>query len=83
VALQRGESREVTIPIPLQQLTYWDVSHHRWVLERNNVEVRVGSSSSDIRMRTTLAIGPVAVASAGGAALASHRDNQEKPAKLR
>jgi beta-glucosidase len=58
VTVPSGASREVALDVPLQRLAYWDETDKRFVLERDRVEFRAGSSSADIRLRQVLAIGP-------------------------
>ncbi|WP_419992550.1 glycoside hydrolase family 3 C-terminal domain-containing protein [Streptomyces boninensis] len=54
VELKPGQSRTVTLPLAREDLAHWDVTRSRWVVERSAYEVMVGSSSGDIRGRTTL-----------------------------
>ncbi len=58
VSLKPGESRTVTLPISSDQLAYWNESTHGWVTERDRVDLRVGASSSDIRLHKVLAVQP-------------------------
>jgi beta-glucosidase len=50
VSLKPGESKKVTISLPVSQLRYWDAKIHDWRLERGEIQVMIGSSSSDIRL---------------------------------
>jgi beta-glucosidase len=54
VVLRPGQTRTVTLPLSRDDLAHWDVTRSRWVVERSAYEVMVGSSSADIRGRTTL-----------------------------
>lgn len=56
VTLKAGETRNVTLYIPYENLTYWDVDTHSWQLEHGTVELLLGSSSADIRLTTTTEI---------------------------
>jgi beta-glucosidase len=56
VALGPAESKVVTLPLAATDLAYWDVSRHAFVVEPESVELRVGSSSSDIKLTKTLRI---------------------------
>jgi beta-glucosidase len=51
VALSPGQTRTVTFPLAASSLAYWDAATHRWVVESEPVEVEIGASSSDIRLR--------------------------------
>ncbi|MEE4214418.1 MAG: glycoside hydrolase family 3 C-terminal domain-containing protein [Bacteroidales bacterium] len=49
-----GESIRVSIPLEADELRYWNVEEHRFVLEKGTVNVMVGASSEDIRLRGEL-----------------------------
>ena len=49
VSLGAGESRKVTLEIPVSELRYWDVEADGWALEHDTVELLLGSASDDIR----------------------------------
>jgi beta-glucosidase len=50
VSLKAGESKSVTMMLPISQLRYWDDKTHGWRLESGKIQVMLGSSSSDIRL---------------------------------
>ena len=54
VHLEPGKSKTVTLPLAANALRYWDTATHQWVLEPEQVEVRVGASSDDIRQKATV-----------------------------
>ena len=54
VPLQPGESKDVTIALDPQSLSYWDVTSRAWVAPAGNVPILVGASSADIRLRGTV-----------------------------
>jgi beta-glucosidase len=56
VHLAPGESRQVTLPLPADSLRYWDDASQRWILENDQAEIRVGSSSDDIRLKSSVQI---------------------------
>ena len=56
IHLKPGESRTVTLPLTVKALAYWDESTNQFVTESDQVEIRVGASSTDIRLRDSLAI---------------------------
>lgn len=58
VHLAPGESKTVTLPLKADALRYWDDATHRWVLEADRVEVRVGASSDDIRLKAMVNVTP-------------------------
>lgn len=54
VTLKPGQTRTVEFSVPASSLTYWNPATHRWVVETEAVEVTVGGSSADIRLRRTI-----------------------------
>lgn len=56
LTLAPGETRAVQVPLPISTLAYWDESGHRWVVEADQVRVRVGGSSADLRVAKTIQI---------------------------
>jgi beta-glucosidase len=56
VMLKPGETKQVTISLPVKQLSYYDVSVHKFVVAPGVFNVMVGSSSDDIRLRTDLEV---------------------------
>lgn len=51
IPVKKGESVTVTIPVKASDLTYWDAAGKSWVLEPGRINLSVGSSSSDIRLK--------------------------------
>ena len=56
VMLKPGETKQVTISLPVNQLSYYDVSVHKFIVAPGVFSVMVGSSSDDIRLRTDLEV---------------------------
>jgi beta-glucosidase len=56
VMLKPGETKQVTISLPVTQLSYYDVTMHKFIVAPGVFNVMVGSSSDDIRLRTDLEI---------------------------
>src|SRR4030095_12910289 len=56
VALRPGEMRTVTIELKADQLAYWNVSRHKFVVESDAVQLMIGSSSADIKLRKTIKV---------------------------
>jgi beta-glucosidase len=56
--LNPGESKKVTIPLPVTSLMYWHPVKNCWVLPEGTVSVEVGFSEHDIRQRTILPVLP-------------------------
>jgi beta-glucosidase len=58
VTLDAGETKTVTLEIPVSELRYWDESKTTdgWTLENGEIELQLGSASDDIRLKTTVTI---------------------------
>jgi beta-glucosidase len=50
VTLKASESKTITLSVPVDQLRYWDEKAYDWKLENGDLELLIGSSSSDIRL---------------------------------
>jgi beta-glucosidase len=59
VTMAPGESRVLTIHVGSRQLSYWSIDTHDWTLAVGARPLYVGSSSRDIRLQTTSAVGPI------------------------
>lgn len=57
VHLARGETRTVGIPLKAQSLAYWDESKNAFHVEAEPVELLLGSSSADIKLKHTITVG--------------------------
>jgi beta-glucosidase len=56
VSLQPGQTRTVSFKLPPSALAYWNPESHAWVVEPEAVELQVGASSSDIRVRRQITV---------------------------
>ncbi len=56
VTLKAGETRKVTLKVPVSELRYWDEQTNRWALEDGNIELLLGSASNDIRLKAQVEI---------------------------
>jgi beta-glucosidase len=56
VAFQPGEQKTVEIPLTAKSLAYWDEGKHAFTVEGGEIEVRVGGSSADERLKTTVTV---------------------------
>ena len=56
IKLAAGETRRVTLEVPVDNLRYWSEEQGGWALEHGTVEILVGSASDDIRLKTTVKI---------------------------
>ena len=56
VTLKPNETKTITIPLAATDLAYWDVKAHKFVIEKDNIQVMVGSSSADIKQQQVIAV---------------------------
>jgi beta-glucosidase len=56
VALQPGEIKTVTLELRAAELAYWNVTRHKFVVESGAVQLLIGSSSADIRLKKTIKV---------------------------
>ena len=56
VTLKPGETRTIEFSLPASSLAYWNPDAHRWVVEEEPVELAVGASSTDIRLRRRIQV---------------------------
>ncbi len=54
--LAPGESRMVTLEIPVKSLRYWDEKLQAWNDDLCNLEIQVGASAADIKLRKEIAL---------------------------
>jgi beta-glucosidase len=72
VALQPGESKDVTIALDPDSLSYWDVATHAWVKPSGTVPIMVGASSADIRLNGTVESAAATPTAAPATAVTAH-----------
>ena len=56
IALAPGETKTVVMRLPAASLAYWDTATQAFVVEGGKVELRVGASSADERLKTTVQV---------------------------
>ncbi|MBR7833773.1 glycoside hydrolase family 3 C-terminal domain-containing protein [Actinospica durhamensis] len=56
VELAPGESRDLEFELGARDLSYFDASEHRWILEAGEFELSVGASSRDLRLCETVTV---------------------------
>lgn len=56
VFVPKGQTVEVTIPLKADDLRYWDNSKNAFVLEKGTVEIAVGTSSADFKLKGQLIV---------------------------
>lgn len=56
ISLGPGNSQTVTITFPAKRLAYWDIGKKALVVEKEPIQLMIGSSSDDIRLNKTINI---------------------------
>ncbi|GAB3454756.1 glycoside hydrolase family 3 C-terminal domain-containing protein [Kineococcus endophyticus] len=56
VTLEPGESREVAVELDERAFSFWHSATGRWVVEGGEFGIRVGASSRDVRLATTVTL---------------------------
>lgn len=56
VSLAPGETRTLTLPLKIANLAYWNEKLHRFIVENEPVELRLGDSSRNILLTTMVHI---------------------------
>ena len=55
--LDPGESERVTVTLDRKALSYWDVGTHAWITPTGPVQIQVGASAANIRLRNGITVG--------------------------
>ncbi len=50
------EEKTVKLSLPASRLAYWDPETDRWVVEKDQIEITVGGSSTDARLKKTIQV---------------------------
>jgi beta-glucosidase len=58
VRLEPGKKTTVKLPLKATDLAYWSTEKGAWDVERDQINVMIGSSSEDIKMKKTINVGP-------------------------
>ena len=56
VALEAGETKTVTLTVPVEQLKYWSEEEHDWLLEHGRINLLLGANAGDIRLNSIVEI---------------------------
>jgi beta-glucosidase len=54
ININRNESKILEIPLKAETLAYWDIIKHSFVVEEDKIQIMVGTSSSDTKLRDTI-----------------------------
>ena len=56
IHLAPQEQKTVKLSLPASRLAYWDAKTDRWGVEKDRIEIAVGGSSTDVRLRKTIPV---------------------------
>jgi beta-glucosidase len=56
VYLRPNETKTVKLSLPASRLAYWDADADRWTVEKDHIEIIVGGSSADARLRKQIRV---------------------------
>jgi beta-glucosidase len=56
ISIQPGETKTIRLPLKAQDLAYWDESAHRFVVENDTVQIKIGPSSDNIQQEKTISV---------------------------
>jgi beta-glucosidase len=54
IFVRKGETKAVTIPLKSSDLSYWDTVSNKWSLEPGKIDMYIGASSTDIKLKGAL-----------------------------
>lgn len=54
ITLKPGENSVINIPLKAEDLAYWDINKHKFIVEEDKVQIMIGSSSADIKLQDTV-----------------------------
>ncbi|HUE80548.1 MAG TPA: fibronectin type III-like domain-contianing protein, partial [Pyrinomonadaceae bacterium] len=58
VMIAPSQTITITLPITGERLAHWDTRKRAFVVEKGNVEVMVGASSTDIKLTKAISVSP-------------------------
>ena len=56
IHLAPQEEKSVKLSLPASRLAYWNAETDRWVVEKDQIEITVGGSSADARVKKTIQV---------------------------
>jgi beta-glucosidase len=56
VHLLPQEEKTIKLSLPASRLAYWNAHTDRWVVEKDRIEIMIGGSSADARLRKTIPV---------------------------
>lgn len=56
IFIKAGETVTVDLPLKAEALAYWDTKQQKFITEEDKIELQIGASSSDVRVRKTISV---------------------------
>jgi len=56
ITVNAGQRKNITLTLKAEQLGYWNVAEHRFVVEPGEVQVLIGSSSAEAKLTKTIQV---------------------------
>jgi beta-glucosidase len=56
ITLKANEKRTVTLPLKAENLAYWDIKLKKFVVEKDKIQLLIGSSFADIKAQQTVVV---------------------------
>ena len=56
IALKPGQTQDVTLTLKADQLAYWNVDKHNFVVEPGKIQILIGASSADVKLTRTIRV---------------------------
>ena len=56
IALAPGQTKTVRLTLPAERLAYWDTNTDTFTVEKDRIQIMIGASSADIKLRKTLEV---------------------------
>jgi beta-glucosidase len=56
IPVDKGETKTVTLDLKAEDLAYWNEKDHKFTVEPGTVELMIGASSADIRLKKNIQI---------------------------
>jgi beta-glucosidase len=56
ISVDPGQTAVVEFVLPARELAYWNPDRQNWVVEARPIEIQIGASSTDIRLKRAVAV---------------------------
>jgi beta-glucosidase len=56
VSLEAGQTKQITIPLRVADLKYWDMTSNSWVVESGPIQIQVGPNARMLPLMDTVTV---------------------------